>query len=297
MSLIKINNISFTYNKKSKTPYLALNDISFDINNGDFLCIVGKTGSGKSTLIETLNALLLPTKGFNKIKNTYITSDKKIIKNLKKEGIKINKKKDYTKIRKEVGIVFQFSEYQLFSTSVIKDVMFGPLNYGFNKKEAKETAIKALKEVGIDESYFERSPFDLSGGEKRKVAIAGILAFDPSVIIMDEPTVGLDPTSKLELLELIKDLNKKGKTIIIVTHDMDIVFNYAKNVVILKDSKLIKKVSVDELKLDPNLNEYSLSIPPLFEFKNLLKKYGFICVENLNSLEEIVLKLKENYEK
>ena len=175
---IKVNNVSYLYNKKENLDKAALKEISLTINDKDFVTIVGKTGSGKSTLVQTFNALILPTFGYNEIEEFFITEDKKLKKELLKNKDKTIRKenKRYSKLKKKVGMVFQFPEYQLFSETVLKDVMFGPKNFGFSEEEAKERAIKALKDVGIPESYFDKSPFELSGGEKRRVAIAGIIA-------------------------------------------------------------------------------------------------------------------------
>ena len=288
---IKVNNVSYLYNKKENLDKAALKEISLTIKDKDFVTIVGKTGSGKSTLVQTFNALILPTFGYNEIEEFYITEDKKLKKELLKNKDKTIRKenKRYSKLKKKVGMVFQFPEYQLFSETVLKDVMFGPKNFGFSEEEAKERAIKALKDVGIPESYFDKSPFELSGGEKRRVAIAGIIASEPDILILDEPTAGLDPKGKKEILELIAAYHKTGKTVIVVTHDMDIVLEYSEKVIVLNNGKLIDILSPDELFKKENLEELSLEMPNLIKFKNQLKYWGFAgFLENINDFDSLI---------
>lgn len=296
MSKIEFNNVSYIYNKKDPLNIKAINNISFNVEKGDFLAVVGKTGSGKSTLIQTLNALLLPTFGYTKVEDFYITGNKKQKKELTK-SFSLNKKemKRHSLIKKEVGIVFQFSEYQLFADTVLKDVMFGPKNFHLSENDAKNEAIKALKLVGIDETYFERSPFELSGGEKRRVAIAGIIASNPDVLVLDEPTVGLDPIGKKEILALIDKIHEEGKTIIVVTHDMDLVFDHANKVAVLHDGKFVKLTTPKELFEEANLKDYSLEVPTLFKFKNLLKENGFNKdLKDVKTIEDLAKIIGEN---
>ena len=232
---VEVKNVSYTYYVSKNEFFKALENVSFTIEKSDFVAVVGKTGAGKSTLMQILNGLLLPSEGEVIIDDFVVSKDKK------------RRSKKLFLLRKKVGMVFQFPEYQLFEENVLKDVMFGPKNFGFNEEEAKQVSIEALKNVGIGENYFLRSPFELSGGEKRKIAIAGIIASNPDILVLDEPTAGLDPSSKIEIMNLIKKLNNEGKTIILVTHDMDVVMNYAKKVVVLNDAKLIKVTTPDKL--------------------------------------------------
>lgn len=297
---IEVHDVSLVYNPKKPDSFEALKGISLNIEKGDFIALVGQTGSGKSTLIQCFNSLLLPTKGYVKVEDFYITGDKKLKKQLLKnetKEIKEKNKKNYL-LRKTVGMVFQFPEYQLFEDTVLKDVMFGPKNFKIPEEEAKKLAIDALKSVGIPETYFEKNPFELSGGEKRRVAIAGVLASQPEIIILDEPTAGLDPQGKLEIMNLVKSLHNEGKTIILVTHDMDVVMGYANKVFVLNKGKLIKETKPDILFKEEDLSKYSLEIPTFYKFVNLLKKLSskdfFDEVKTFNDLIAAIKKVKND---
>ena len=211
ISFKEVSHIYHGFKKKDVT--IALDNINLDINDkNEFVCIVGKTGSGKSTLIQHMNALILPTKGNVHIFDYVITPNKK--KNPKLKGI-----------RKKVGFVFQFPEYQLFEETVLKDIMFAPKNFGYSLEEAEAKAKEIAKVLKIDDEILNKSPFNLSGGQMRKVAIAGILSYDPDILLLDEPTRGLDPQAANEIMETFYDIHKKtGKTIIVITHNMNIVY-------------------------------------------------------------------------
>ncbi len=211
---------------KRKQKTIALEDINLEISDKDeFIAIVGKTGSGKSTLIQHMNALKLPTKGNVKIFDSVITPKK-------------NKNPKLKKIRKRVGFVFQFPEYQLFEETVLKDVMFAPINFGYSKEDAKKSAVKTLRLLHI-EKLANKSPFNLSGGQMRKVAIAGILSYSPDIILLDEPTRGLDPKGGEEIMEMFYNLHKESnKTFVMITHDMNLVYKYATRVIVLNGSEL-----------------------------------------------------------
>lgn len=293
---IRTNNLTFVYDKKDPNHYDALSNVNLSIDKGDLVCIVGKTGSGKSTLVQTFNALIEPTSGYTQVETFYVTADKKLKKELLINQSKEiqNANKHVAPLRKKVGMVFQFPEYQLFSETILKDVMFGPKNFGLKEEEAKKVAKESLKEVGIPESYYEKSPFELSGGEKRRVAIAGIIASEPDILVLDEPTAGLDPNGKKEIMKLVEQLHKNGKTIIIVTHDMDIVLNFAKTVIVLNDAKLVEVTTPQKLFNSPNLEKYSLEIPTLYKFVNLLKNKGFAGnLNNIFTFDELIERITE----
>ena len=291
---IEINNVSFSYGKNEK---LALDNVSFNVSKGDFLCIVGKTGSGKSTLIQMLNGLLLPDKGYIKVDDYIITSDKKLKKSLLKDKSKEIKKinKRMVGLKKKVGLVFQFPEYQVFSETILKDVMFGPINFKMKKEEAIEISKKTLSLVGLDESFYDKSPFEISGGEKRRVGIAGILASDPEILVLDEPTAGLDANGKKEIMDIVKKLNEEGKTIIVVTHDMDLVLNYASKAIVFSNSLLVEETTPLELFNKNDLSEYSLEVPSLIKLATLLKEKGFnIEIDKNLSISNLAKQIKDN---
>lgn len=256
---IRFEKVSYTYGKKTPFEYAALKDIDLEILEGSFTAIVGHTGSGKSTLIQHLNGLLLPEQGKVVIVD-FVLEAKKKIKNIKE-------------LRKQVGIVFQFPEYQLFESTVLKDVMFGPKNFGASEEEARKKAQNALALVNIPKAYYEKSPFALSGGERRRVAIAGILAMEPKILVLDEPTAGLDPKGIDEMMTLFKQIHDKGTTIILVSHDMDVVLEYADKVIVLQDGHVIKMDTPSKLFQDEQFESYSLEMPMVYQFaKELIKK-------------------------
>ncbi len=284
MSEVVFDSVFYTYSPKSPFSTEALKDISFSFDSSDFVALVGRTGSGKSTIIEHLNALLRPTKGEVRVAEFINSSDKK--RRTKKLG----------PLRKKVGLVFQFSEYQLFEDKVIDDVSFGPRNFGMNKEEATKAAKQALAMVGLDESFYERSPFDLSGGEKRRAAIAGILAMDSDILVFDEPTSGLDPVGAKEMMELFRKLNEEGKGIVLVTHDMDIVLGYAHKAILIDKGKIIKIARPSEL-FSEDLEAYGLEKPRLYALMDLLIKKGMkLDVGHIHTPGELAKAIKESYE-
>lgn len=271
---IKISNLSYEYLPKTKNTVHALKNVSCEIKDNSITAIVGHTGSGKSTLIQTLNALMLPTSGEVKVDDFVITPKKA-------------KGKQIKALRKHVSVVFQFPEYQLFEETVEKDVAFGLKNYGIKEPEAIEKAHDALTMVGLDNSFYKRSPLELSGGEKRRVAIAGILVLNPEILVLDEPTAGLDPEGTKMVIKLIKKLQKDGKTIIIVSHDMDLVLQIATDVIVLNDGRLVYQGNAQSL-FELDQKELSLDIPQLYLFaKDLIKKGLNIDITKIRDIDSL----------
>lgn len=282
---ITFKSLSYIYDEGMPYAHHALKDINLNIEEGKITAIIGKTGSGKSTLVEHLNALLVPSSGSLEIEDTIILPGKK------NKGLKA--------LRKKVGLVFQFSEYQLFEETILKDVAFGPKNYGANEQEAIVKAKLALKMVGIDESYYETSPFDLSGGQKRRIAIAGILALEPKIIVLDEPTAGLDPKGSLEMIDLFVKLNKKaGITVILVTHDNEIVYNYADNTVLMADGEVKYSGNTLELFNDKEkVKKFNILEPKILSVKNALNDKGFKIPSNVRTIDELAKYLSKELRK
>ena len=264
---ISLKNVSYTYN--NKTPYAreVLKDINLNVEEGSYTVIIGKTGSGKSTLIEHINGLLLPTHGEVLVNNVLITNPKS-----KKEKRELAKKLKV--LRQDVAVLFQFSEQQLFETSVLKDIIFAPLNYGISEERAISKAKELIKLVGLDESYLDKSPFELSGGEMRKVALCGVLALEPKVLILDEPTVALDYKSREEIMTMVKKLKDElNMTIVLISHNMNYVLEYADKVFVLKNGKINFEGTVEELFAGEKLlKENSLEQPELLKFYNKLQE-------------------------
>lgn len=264
---ISLKNVSYTYNYK--TPYAreVLKDINLNVEEGSYTVIIGKTGSGKSTLIEHINGLLLPTHGEVLVNNILITNPKS-----KKEKRELAKKLKV--LRQDVAVLFQFSEQQLFETSVLKDIIFAPLNYGISEKRAISKAKELIKLVGLDKSYLDKSPFELSGGEMRKVALCGVLALEPKVLILDEPTVALDYKSREEIMTMVKKLKDElNMTIVLISHNMNYVLEYADKIFVLKNGKINFEGTVEELFSDEKLlRENSLEQPELLKFYNKLQE-------------------------
>jgi len=272
---IAFEKVSYIYAPGTPFEYQALNQIDLAIELGKMTAIVGPTGSGKSTMVQHLNALLLPSEG------KVVVLDREIVANDKQKGLKA--------LRQKVGLVFQFPEYQLFEETILKDVMFGPLNFKLSADDARAKAIEALNLVGIDASYFERSPLDISGGQKRRVAIAGILAINPDVLVLDEPTAGLDPQGAKSMMALFTKLNREyGKTILIVTHDMDQVLNYCDNVVVMKKGKIITHQQVqDFFYKGDTVFDLEMALPKRLAWVEDLRKNGFQLEKTINNVDDL----------
>ena len=266
---IKFESVNHIYNANTPMEQRALYDINFDIKDGQFLAIVGHTGSGKSTLIQHMNGLLKPSSGNITIGEKVIKSDEK------NKGLKA--------IRQCVGLVFQFPEYQLFEETVEKDIMFGPMNYGVSEEEAKVRAHDVIKMVGLDESVLNHSPFNLSGGQMRRVAIAGILAMNPDVLVLDEPTAGLDPQGQHEMMEMFNTLHKQyHKTIILVTHDMNLVAEYAEEMIVMHRGEMKFKGAPQQVFKEVDaLRECGITLPIAAQnYHELANRIG-LSVDNL----------------
>ena len=258
---IALENVSFTYQEGTPLASTALSDVSLTIEDGSYTALIGHTGSGKSTILQLLNGLLVPSQGSVRVFDTFITST--------------SKNKDIRQIRKQVGLVFQFAENQIFEETVLKDVAFGPQNFGVSEEDAEKIAREKLALVGIDESLFNRSPFELSGGQMRRVAIAGILAMEPAILVLDEPTAGLDPLGRKELMNLFKKLHQSGMTIVLVTHLMDDVAEYANQVYVMEKGCLVKFGKPSDVFQDVVfMEEVQLGVPKITAFCKRLADRG-----------------------
>lgn len=258
---IALENVSFTYQEGTPLASAALSDVSLTIEDGSYTALIGHTGSGKSTILQLLNGLLVPSQGSVRVFDTLITST--------------SKNKDIRQIRKQVGLVFQFAENQIFEETVLKDVAFGPQNFGVSEEDAEQIAREKLALVGIDESLFNRSPFELSGGQMRRVAIAGILAMEPAILVLDEPTAGLDPLGRKELMNLFKKLHQSGMTIVLVTHLMDDVAEYANQVYVMEKGCLVKGGKPSDVFQDVVfMKEVQLGVPKITAFCKRLADRG-----------------------
>ncbi|HET5224633.1 TPA: energy-coupling factor transporter ATPase [Streptococcus pneumoniae] len=258
---IALENVNFTYQEGTPLASAALSDVSLTIEDGSYTALIGHTGSGKSTILQLLNGLLVPSQGSVRVFDTLITST--------------SKNKDIRQIRKQVGLVFQFAENQIFEETVLKDVAFGSQNFGVSEEDAVKTAREKLALVGIDESLFDRSPFELSGGQMRRVAIAGILAMEPAILVLDEPTAGLDPLGRKELMTLFKKLHQSGMTIVLVTHLMDDVAEYANQVYVMEKGRLVKGGKPSDVFQDVVfMEEVQLGVPKITAFCKRLADRG-----------------------
>lgn len=262
---IKFNDVNYIYNKNSSIKNEVLKNINVKFSEGEITSIIGRSGSGKTTIAELMNALLYPSEGNINIGSYLLTS----------RGIKNNKK--INNLRVNVGLVFQFPEEQFFNMTVKEEISFGMKYFNYKTKDIDKRVSDALKMVGLDDKYLERNPFTLSNGEKRKVAIASIIAFNPKVIILDEPTIGLDSISKKNLLQLIRKLKQRlNKTIILISHDIELVHQVSDYVIVLDNGKVIAegdKYSV--FKQEEMLKKYGIKVPKIIEFSNkVLDKKG-----------------------
>lgn len=278
---IEINHLEHVYNAGTPFEHSALHGIDLSIPEGKVTAIIGQTGSGKSTLVQHLNGLLIPSAGTLDICGFHIQPLLKI--------------KDVKALRKEVGLVFQFPEYQLFDETIEKDIAFGPKNFGVEEEKANELVKKILPMVGLDESYLQRSPFELSGGQKRRVAIAGILVLDPKVLVLDEPTAGLDPQGAKEMMSLFMDLNRThNKTILLVSHDMEHVMRYCDHVIVLDHGKVLQESDVHTFFEHPEwMIKVGINPPAIIRLKLMLKEKGFLIPDEILELDALVKCIRE----
>jgi energy-coupling factor transport system ATP-binding protein len=257
---IELEDFTVKFNESSDGEVVLFNKVNYQFEKGKIHFIVGPSGCGKTTLISHFNGLLLPTAGSVKV-----LGEKIIVRHKKVKQVK--------KIRAKIGMVLQFAEYQLFKPTIEKDIIFGPMNFGIKKDEAKKRAKKYIADVGLDESFLPRNPFGLSGGQKRRVAIAGILAIDPDILVFDEPTAGLDPKGENDILNIIEQLKARGKTIFVVTHTMNHALAIADNIVVINNGAIVKTGTTYEIFADKRLvNDVGLSIPSIINTINMLVK-------------------------
>ncbi|MBE6047057.1 MAG: energy-coupling factor transporter ATPase [Clostridium sp.] len=282
---IKIENLTHIYMQNGPFEKKALDSVNLEIEDGDFVALIGHTGSGKSTLIQHMNGLLKATEGHIFVDNVDIT----------RKDVKL------TDIRKKVGLVFQYSEYQLFEETIEKDIAYGPRNLGLSEEEINKRVVKAMNMVGLNyETFKGKSPFDLSGGQKRRVAIAGVIAMEPKVLILDEPTAGLDPKGRDDILGQIKKLHDEfGMTIILVSHSMEDVAKIAEKVIVMDKGKVALKGKPEEVfKQVEKLEEIGLAVPQVTYLMKALKEKGFDVSDNAYTIEqaknEILKVLKNN---
>ena len=270
---IKIENLTHVYMPKSPFEKIALDNVNIEIADGDFVALIGHTGSGKSTLIQHMNGLLKPSKGKILVDGIDITA----------KGVKL------TDIRKKVGLVFQYAEYQLFEETIAKDIAFGPKNLGLSEEEISKRVKKSMEMVGLNyEVYKNKSPFDLSGGQKRRVAIAGVIAMEPKTLILDEPTAGLDPKGRDDVLRQIQRLHKEyGMTIILVSHSMEDVAKIALKVVVMNQSKVVLQGTPKEIfKEVETLEKIGLGVPQVTYLMQALRAKGFKVSDNAYTIEQ-----------
>ena len=276
---LRVENLCYDYNKGTSFEKRALNNINLSIKENEFIGLIGHTGSGKSTLIQTFNGLLAPTEG----KVTWNGKD------IYEKGF------NRREFRSHVGIVFQYPEYQLFETTVLKDVCFGPKNLGISEEESKRKAEEALRLVGLDEKYWQHSPFELSGGQKRRAAIAGVLAMEPEILILDEPTAGLDPKGRDEILGVIKKLNEeKETTIILVSHSMDDVAEYVDRIIVINDGDIMyDDTPVNIFQMVDELEAIDLAAPQITYILRDLNRMGLNVGRGIIRIDDAVQTIKK----
>lgn len=276
---IKFEKVDYIYSPGTSMEKKGLDNISFELSDNSFVALVGHTGSGKSTLMQHFNALLKPSSGSIDIAGYHITPQ--------------TGNKNLKTLRKQVSLVFQFPEMQLFENTVLEDIEFGPKNFGATKQEAEAKAKKWLKKVGLPEAVASKSPFELSGGQMRRVAIAGVMADEPQVLCLDEPAAGLDPQARKEMMNLFVDYQKAGHTVILVTHNMDDVAKYADDVLVMEHGKLIKHDIPKKIFADRNwLREHYLDEPTPSIFASELGDYQF--KRNPLTIDQLVAGIKAN---
>lgn len=282
MSHLETQNLTYVYGEGTPFKITALDNVNINLEKGEFVAVIGHTGSGKSTLVQHLNGLL-------KASNGCVLLDG--------ENIHESKAKLFD-ARFRVGLCFQYPEYQLFESTVYKDIAFGPTNMGLSEAEIDDRVRSAAKYVGIPDEMLAKSPFDLSGGEKRRVAIAGVISMEPEILILDEPTSGLDPRGREQILELIKNYREKtGKTVIIVSHSMDDVARFATKVIVMNDAKVEKTGTVDHIfENSSRLREIGLSVPQITEVFIKLREKGYPVSEKVYTVEQGYLELKKLFE-
>lgn len=280
MSIV-VSNLNFIYSPNTPFETVALKNVSFEIKTGEFVALIGHTGSGKSTLIQQLNGLIKPTSGSIVINGVDIT----------KQNAKL------TEVRRKVGLVFQYPEYQLFDETVQKDIAFGPKNMGLSDEEINKRVKTSMDLVGMSfERYKDKSPFELSGGQKRRVAIAGVLAMSPEVLILDEPAAGLDPKAKNEILGNIKKIHAKtNNTIILVSHCMSDVSEIADRLLVMNKGQIeYYDTPVNVFKNEERLKEIGLDVPDAIKLKNILNKCGYSISDEVLSIEQIKSEIIKN---
>ena len=301
---LKLEDVSYIYNKGTEMEVHALSHINLEIEKGSFVGIIGHTGSGKSTLVQHFNGLIEPSEGIvsfegrnlNLLEQDELTAGKRLskreLKKKRKELALLLKKH-----RSKVGLVFQYPEHQLFEMDILSDVKFGPSNLSLSEEEIEERAKKALSLVGLDETYYERSPFDLSGGQKRRVAIAGVLALNPEVLILDEPTAGLDPAGREEILELITRLRDEvGMTVILVSHSMDDVAEYVDRIIVMNKAEVAFDDTPREVfKHYKELENMGLSAPQMTYIMHDLAEAGFDVDTYAITIEEACDSIMKNF--